>query len=194
MSNHNLTSENLDLVLALFMAQDEESHPEFLTSWFKIHGSESLIQNIEELKDKNIILKQYKTPNKGDKFDPNDIEFNKNFLKSYLKHSGEMGFELFSKYPSFTNINGKVVSLKNISKYFSSLDDFFFSYGKAIKFNPERHKEVLSLLDKAIELNIIHYGILEFVVSQKWITLKEEVENGVLNYDTKFELENDQDI
>jgi hypothetical protein len=40
-----------------------------------------------------------------------------------------------------------MVSLKNISKKFDSLDEFFFAYSSTIKHNPEKHKEIMEILD-----------------------------------------------
>ena len=48
--------------------------------------------------------------------------FNQNFIKQYYKLTGQLGQELVNHYPTFLNINGKDVSLKNISKRFSSID------------------------------------------------------------------------
>lgn len=50
-------------------------------------------------------------------------------------------------FPSFCYINGKYVSLKNIAKKYSSLDEFFFAYSTAIGHNEEKHKEVLEILN-----------------------------------------------
>lgn len=57
-----------------------------------------------------------------------------------------MGKELFEAYPPFININGKFAPLRDISKRFASLDDFFFFYGVQIGNNPEKHQEVLEVL------------------------------------------------
>lgn len=189
MNSYNLTSENFDLIQMLFMAQEEEGHGEYLGQWFKIHGVDKFRSNLKELQEKGIILKSYKIPEKGQQFDPDNVEFNKTFMKAYYKHSGDMGGELFSIYPSFVNINGKACSLKNISKYYSSLDDFFFAYGKAIKFDPIKHEEILELVKSASKLGLLHYGILEFVTSQKWLTLAEEIENGIMNRDVEIKFE-----
>jgi len=58
-----------------------------------------------------------------------------------------MGEELFTKYPSWLNINGKLTSLKNIATRFASLDDFFCFYATQIGNNPEKHREVMEILD-----------------------------------------------
>ncbi|MDD7757406.1 MAG: hypothetical protein PUJ51_23445 [Clostridiales bacterium] len=57
-----------------------------------------------------------------------------------------MGRELFNAYPSFININGKMLPLRDISKRFSSIDDFTFFYATQIGHNPEKHKEIMELL------------------------------------------------
>ncbi len=189
MNSYKLTSSNFDLLQMLFMAQEEEGHPEFLGQWFRLHGVDEFRKSLQELIDKGVILKSYVIPKQGETFMPDDVEFNKVFIKTYYKHSGEMGAELFKLYPSFVNIDGRACSLKNISKYYSSLDDFFFTYGKSIKFNPTRHEEILELTAKAKGLGLLHYGILEFVVSQKWLTLEEEIENGIMNRNTETKFE-----
>ena len=58
-----------------------------------------------------------------------------------------MGRELFSAYPPFMNISGKYVPLRDISKRFASLDDFFFFYSSQIGHDPEKHKEVMEILE-----------------------------------------------
>ena len=40
----------------------------------------------------------------------------------------------------------KLYSLKNISKKFYSLDEFYFYYSAAIGHNLEKHKEVMEIL------------------------------------------------
>jgi hypothetical protein len=74
------------------------------------------------LKTKGIIKKNYNPS----VYDPDEIEFNQNFIKQYFKLTGELGKDLWNKYPDEIYINGKYVSLKNISKRFISLDQFYF--------------------------------------------------------------------
>ena len=165
---YNLTADELLLVYLTFLAQEEEGHQEYFAKWFCNGGKDKLKELFESLKEKGIIHKDYNPQT----YSPDDIEFNKNFLKGWLKGSGEMGMELFQAYPPFLLINGKNVSLKNIAKKFSSLDEFFFHYGSQIKHNPDKHKEVMEVLDWAKEHNKINFGILEFVCSHKWEDLK----------------------
>jgi len=166
---YNLTADELLLIYLTFLAQEEEGHPEFFAKWFSNGGQNRLKDLFESLKNKGIIHKDYNPKT----YNPDDIEFNKNFLKGWLKGSGELGMELFSEYPAFLNINGKMAPLKNISKKFVSLDDFFFHYGTTIKHNPDTHKKIMNILKWAKEHNQINFGLLEFVASQKWIDLEQ---------------------
>lgn len=168
MISFNLSADELLLVYLTFLAQEEEDHPEYLAKWFSNGGKERLHNLFESLKEKGIIRKDYNPK----VYSPDDIEFNKNFLKSWLKCSGELGKELFEAYPPFLNINGKLCPLKNVAKKFSSLEEFFFHYSVTIKHNPEKHKHIMELLEWGKEHNCINYGITEFVISHKW----EEIE------------------
>jgi hypothetical protein len=190
MSGFNLTSTNYDLIMCIFMAREEEGkHTTQLEQWAKVHGIEAFRENLKQLIEKRIINSVYKVPNKGEAFIPDDVPFNKNFLKAYLKHSGQLGKELMEIYPSWMPINGKMVGLKSVADRYASLDDFFFAYGKAIGFNPQKHNEILALIEKAKEMNLIRKGILKFVIDQDWNNLQEAMDSGILNYDMKIEFE-----
>ena len=78
---------------------------------------------------------------------PEEIEFNSNFLKKYFKLTGQLGQELYNAYPSYMYINGKIVSLKNISKIFKDLNELYFKYASIIKHNVNKHKEILDILE-----------------------------------------------
>jgi len=166
---YNITAEELLVVYLTFLARDEEGHPEYFSKWFSNGGSTRLRSVFESLKEKGIILKDYNP----DTYDPNDIRFNKNFLKSWLKNSGEMGQELFSEYPNWVNVNGKLIPLKNVATKVNTLDEFFFMYSSAIKHNPETHKKVMEILKWAKENDKITSSILNFVVSHQWEALED---------------------
>lgn len=174
MASYKLTADELLLVYLTFLAQDEENHPEYFTKWFNNGGQLKLKTLFESLKEKNVIRQNY---NPG-KYIPNDIEFDDIFLHNYFKHSGTLGKELFKEYPSFIEINGKNFSLKNISKKFLTLNEFYFYYSSQIKHNPTKHEEVLGLLRWGKSNNLINYGIIEFCASAKWEELKDMKENG----------------
>lgn len=164
---YKLTADELLLIYLTFLAQDEEGHPEYFAKWFNNGGNSQLRNLFESLKQKSVIKKDYNP----ESYNPNEIEFNKNFLKSWLKNSGEMGQELFDAYPPFMSSGGKLYALKNIAKKFNTLDEFFFAYSSTIKHNPDKHKEVMELLEWGKEHNQINYGICEFIISAKWTEL-----------------------
>lgn len=172
---YDLTADELLVVYLTFLARDEEGHPEYFAKWFNNGGAKQLREIFESLKKKGLIKKDYSPT----EYNPNEIDFNKNFLKSWLKNSGEMGQELFEAYPPFLSSNGKLLPLRNIAKKFNTLDEFFFAYSSAIKHNPEKHKEVMELLEWGKEHNQINYGITEFIISQKWSELKYIRDNGL---------------
>ena len=166
---YNLTADELLVIYLTFLARNEEGHPEYFSKWFSNGGNKKLREIFESLKEKGIILKDY-NPNT---YDPNDIRFNKLFLKSWLKNSGEIGQELFDAYPNWINVNGKLVPLKNIASKVNTLDEFFFMYSSAIKHNPETHKKVMKILQWAKENDKITSSLLNFVISKQWEALED---------------------
>lgn len=170
MATYNLTSEELLLIYLTFLARDEEgNHSEYFTKWFNNGGKDRLRILFNSLKDKGVIVKSYNP----ETYNPNEIEFNKFFLRGWIKGSGELGQELFNAYPSFGLINGKYVPLRDISKRFSSLDDFFFFYGKEIGNNPDKHKRIMEILTWAKDNHLVNFSILNFVLSHQWEALED---------------------
>ena len=145
---YHIDANELLLIYLTFLARDEEGHPEFFQKWFQNGGSTQLRGLFESIKSKGLIHKDYNPSF----YNPNEIEFNKNFLKSWVKNSGELGQELFDAYPPFVQSGGRLLPLKNIAKKFDTLDEFFFAYSSAIKHNPDKHKEVMELLKWGKEL------------------------------------------
>lgn len=172
---YDLTADELLVVYLTFLARDEEGHPEYFSKWFSNGGASKLRDVFNSLKNKGLIKKDYNPT----EYNPNEIDFNKNFLKSWIKNSGELGQELFEEYPPFMSSGAKLYPLKNIAKKYNTLDEFFFAYSSAIKHNPETHKEVMKLLKWGKEHGQITYSIVEFVVSHKWEELKYIRDNGL---------------
>ena len=169
MINYKLTESELMLIYLTFLAQDEQgNHTEYFVKWLSNGGQERLRPLFESLKEKGIIRKNYNP----DSYIPNEIEFNQNFIKSWIKNTGELGKELFDSYPPFLTSNGKMLPLRNIAKKFYSLDEFYFHYGATIKHSIETHKKVMELLEWGKENGHIKYSILEFVASKKWTELE----------------------
>lgn len=177
MTTYGLTADELLLVYLTFLARDEEDgHREYFNQWFNNGGQDRLRDLFNSLKEKGIIHKNYNP----EVYNPNDIEFNKNFLKSWIKNSYELGRELFETYPSFINIQGKLVTLKDIAKRFSSLEEFYFFYSVQIGHSIEKHREVMEILEWAKSENLVNFGILSFTISHQWQMLKELRDNPEL--------------
>lgn len=169
MAAYHLTADELLLIYLTFLARDEEGHSEYFTQWFNNGGQERLKDLFNSLKEKGVIIKNYNPSS----YIPNEIEFNKHFLHTWLKNGGEMGRELFTEYPPFLNIQGKYVPLRDISKRFTSLDEFFFYYGVQIGNNPAKHRKIMDILKWSKENNLLNFGILNFVISHQWEALEE---------------------
>lgn len=182
MGHYNLTAEELLLVWCTIQARAEEGHPEYFNQWYKQGGKERLKSLFLSLKEKNVILKSYE----ADSYIPDDVEFNKIFLKGWFKYSLALGQELFDLYPKVSFINGQWFPLCDVSKRFSSLDEFFFFYAKEIGHNINKHKEIIELLKWGIANDCVKTNIVGFVVSHLWDTLKElrsnpKISNTVTN-------------
>ena len=125
------------------------------------------------LQSKGIILKSYKVKNEGEAFDPYSIPFNKNFIKNIYRCSFEMGKELFEVYPQFGIINGNsAIPLRTVAKKFDSLEEAYFRYGKSIKWNEEKHNQIIELVRWAKDNNIINCSLASFIINQGWIDLE----------------------
>ena len=175
MATYNMTADELLLCYLTFLARDEEDHAEYFTKWFSNGGQARLRDLFNSLKDKGIIHKSYNPST----YNPNDIEFNKNFIKGWIKNSGQLGQELFDAYPSYIQISGKPAPLRGISRQFHSLDEFFFHYSVQIGHSIEKHKEIMELLEWAKKNHKITGGILDFVNSRRWLDIKELKEKGM---------------
>lgn len=165
-TQYNLTGDELLLIYLTLCAQ--EGHPEYFAKWFNGGGQTKLKELFSSLKEKGIIHKNYNPSS----YIPDEIEFNKTFLKRYFKQAGLLGKELFETYEPFIRINGVVHSLKNISKKFYSLEEFYFWYSSTIGHSIEKHRKIIEILKWAKENNLINMGILEFVGSHKWVELE----------------------
>lgn len=192
MEKYHLTAEESLVIELLFLASIEEGHSEYLVKYFTIQIDRTELRDILiSLQDKGIIVKSYKVPNKGQKFDPEAVEFNKNFLHNYRKFSGELGQEFFKEYPSIAIINGNEAPLKNYAKKFNSEEDFYFHYGKAIGWKLENHQEVIELIKWAKDNNctLLNMNIADFTISKMWRSIKELKEgDGVMQFDTTKEI------
>lgn len=176
MEKYRLTAEETLLIDLLFLASIEEGHKEYLIKYFTMPVTRTDLRDLLiSLQNKGIITKQYKIPDKGQKFDPESVIFNQNFLNNYRKFSGDLGAEFFLEYPSVAIINGVEAPLKNYAKKFSTEEEFFYTYGKAIGWKQFKHQEILDLLKWAKEnnCNLLNMNIADFVISKMWNSVEE---------------------
>lgn len=172
LNKYNLNPNELFVVRILLLAAEGELT--YLHRYMSIPTATrgELRDILVSLQDKGIILKSYKIPAKGADFNPCDIEFSKNFLKSFHKESFEMGKELFDVYPMFANIQGNTVYIKGVSRKFDSLEDCYRAYGKAINWSPETHQHVIELVKWANDKQIIQCSLATFVIDRYWLSLE----------------------
>jgi hypothetical protein len=189
LEKYKLTPNEYYTLMSLLEVQDGYSS-ESLIRYLKISDEHKKVfrESLHSLQEKGLILKSYKIPNKGEKFDPIQVEINKNVVKTFWKASFDMGQELFETYPMFAMINGYPVSIRTISKKFNTPEDAFRYYSKVINWNPEKHKEIINLLkwEKENQVHFINMSLSSFIIDQKWNELKalKDGELGNINYDT----------
>lgn len=186
MEKYGITPNELFVIKAILLLQ--EGYPEdYLLRYLKLPEKEDFRTTLVNLQNKGIILKSYEIPKKGETFDPEEIQINKAFFKTIYRSGFDLGKELFDIYPMFTNIEGKVVGLRGISKKFDSLEDFYRFYGKAIKWDPKIHQRIIDLLNWEQNNNIgyINFSIASFVIEHKWEELEALKDGKIVN--TNFE-------
>lgn len=189
LEKYKLTPNEYYILLSLLNIQDGNS-TEDLSRFLNISVEHKKIfrDSLVSLQNKGIILKSYKIPNSGEKFNPLDVEINKNVVKTFWKASFELGSELFETYPMFAMINGAIVSIRSISKKFNTPEDAFRYYGKVINWNPEKHQEIIDLIkwEQNNEVHFINMSLSSFIIDRKWNELQ-ALKDGKLaniNYDT----------
>ena len=186
MEKYGITPNELFVIKAILLLQ--EGYPEdYLLRYLKLPEKEDFRTTLVNLQNKGIILRSYEIPKKGETFDPEEIQINKAFFKTVYRSGFDLGKELFDIYPMFTNIEGKVVGLRGISKKFDSLEDFYRFYGKAIKWDPKIHQRIIDLLNWEQNNNIgyINFSIASFVIEHKWEELEALKDGKIVN--TNFE-------
>lgn len=173
MERYKLTPTELFAIKVILLAQEEGEY-EWIQRFAQV---QSIRPIIEELQNKEIILKSWKIPPSGSKLDIEDIPFNKNFVKQFFRASFEMGRELFEVYPQFLVINGISYNARRVSKKFDSLEDAFRNYAKSIKNDPIIHRNIIELIKWGIENNYNFTTLDDFICDRSWTAL-EAFKNG----------------
>lgn len=177
-AKYNVTPDEIMLIRSLLILQDEENEDLFKSYIEAMYSCGiKLREMLISLQERGIILKSFKIPKEGERFDPYSIPFNKAFLKNLYRCSFELGKELFEVYPQWGVINGCTIPLRTIAKKFDSLEDAYFKYGRSIRWNPERHENIIELVKWAKENNILNCSLASFIVNNGWIDL-ESLKNG----------------
>ena len=154
MEQYGLTPSEYFVCKLIFMTQ--EGYKELYLLRYRRVNKDTFRDDLMSLQDKGVILKSWKIPEKGSKFDPLEIPLNKNFFKNMFKSSLELGKQLFDAYPMFVNINGSTFSLRSFAKKFDSIEDFFRFYGKTIHWDLDLHNKILELI-KCLYVTVFLY-------------------------------------
>ena len=170
------------LLLEIILLAQEDDDPELVQSYFssRMCARGSTIDLLQGLQDAGVILKTYKIPEKGQKFDIFAVPINKNLVKDFHKSSFEMGEELFENYPLSTVVNGLEYKLRRISKKFNSLEDAYRAYGKAIRWKPEAHAKVLELIKQGKENGYQFTNLGDFIVDRDWLNMEAISKDGIM--------------
>lgn len=179
---YNLTPNEFLFVKMLFLAREGDEGKELVKRYFDIPETTrtNAIDLLTSLQDKQVITQEFKIPNVGGAFNPNKVTFNKNFEKSLYRSSFMMGKELFDIYPRSTVVNGIEYKLRRVSKKFSSLEQAFFHYGKYIGWNPDKHKQILELVELGKQTGYQFSTLDAFIVDNDWLNIEALKENGQL--------------
>ena len=148
MEKYKIDPTELFTIRVILIAQDGDYEPLKRLNAILDGGLRLML---ERLQSKGIIIQAYKLPKPGTQFIPEDVQFNKNFIKQFYRASFEMGEELFDAYPQFTVVQGATYNLRRVSKKFNDLEDAFAKYAKVIKNDPEKHQEIIDLIAWGIE-------------------------------------------
>lgn len=180
LEKYNITPTEL-FVIKLILLIKEEGEYEPLQRYASIFN---IRETLESLRNKEIILKSYKIPNVGEKFEPERVEFNKNFIKQFFRASFEMGKELFDVYPQTTIVNGSVYNLRRISKKFDSLEDAFLKYAKYINNSPEQHNQIIELVKWGIDNGYNFTTLDDFICDNAWLAIEAIKDGEAINVNT----------
>lgn len=178
LEKYSLTVEEWFVTQLLFLSSADERHrTEYIDKYTRLPRTQrrSILDILKTLQQKGVILQSYRLPNLGETFDPEEVPLNKDFLKAWMKISGDMGDELYNSYPE--EIGG--LKMRNFSKFYHSYEELYYAYGKAIGWNPTKHAQVMDILEWAKENQRLAYGLCEFIISHKWNELEGERRDGI---------------
>ena len=185
LEKYQINSDELLFITVILLIQEGDDNP-YINLYFSLPAScrGSIRDLLTSLQEKQIITKEYKIPPAGSQFIPEDVTFNKNFIKMFYKASFWIGKELFEIYPISTVVNGVEYKLRRVSKKFDSLEDAYKAYGKAISWKPEVHKNILQLVEWGKENNYQFTTLDSFIVDNDWLNIQAMKDNSILDANT----------
>ena len=180
-----VNSDELLFITVILLIQEGEVNP-YIDLYFSLPRTcrDGIRDIMISLQDKQVITKEYKIPPAGTKFIPEDVTFNKNFIKTFYKGSFWIGKELFDVYPISTVVNGTVHKLRRVSKKFDSLEDAYRAYGKAISWKPEIHNKIIKLIEWGKDNNYQFTTLDSFIVDNDWLNIEAMKDSSLLNTNT----------
>jgi hypothetical protein len=185
LSRYNINSDELLFITVILLIQEGDENP-YINLYFSLPSScrGGIRDLLISLQEKQVITKEYKIPPTGAKFTPEDVTFNKNFIKTFYKGSFWIGKELFEIYPISTVVNGIEYKLRRVSKKFDSLEDAYRAYGKAISWKPEVHRNIMQLVKWGKENNYQFTTLDSFIVDNDWLNIAAMKDNSILDSNT----------
>lgn len=185
LEKYNINSDELLFITVILLIQEGEAN-QYINLYFSLPLTcrGSIRDILISLQEKQIITKEYKIPPSGSKFIPEDITFNKNFIKNFYKGSFWIGKELFETYPLSTIINNCEFKLRRISKKFDSLEDAYKAYGKAISWKPDVHEHIIELVNWGKDNNYQFTTLDSFIIDHDWLNIEAMKDNSMLNNNT----------
>lgn len=182
LEKYNINSDELLFITVILLIQEGDNNP-YIQLYFSLPAAcrGSIRELLISLQEKQVITKEYKIPPSGTKFIPEDVSFNKNFIKNFYKGSFWIGKELFDVYPLSTVVNGVEYKLRRVSKKFDSLEDAYRAYGKAISWKPETHQHILELIEWGKNNNYQFTTLSDFIVDNDWLNIEAMQNNSLLD-------------
>ena len=182
LEKYNINSDELLFITVILLIQEGDNNP-YIQLYFSLPVAcrGSIRDLLVSLQEKQVITKEYKIPPSGTKFIPEDVTFNKNFIKNFYKGSFWIGKELFEVYPLSTVVNGVEYKLRRVSKKFDSLEDAYRAYGKAISWKPETHQHILELIEWGKNNNYQFTTLSDFIVDNDWLNIEAMQNNSLLD-------------
>lgn len=185
LEKYNINSDELLFITVILLIQEGDDNS-YINSYFSLPATcrSGIRDLLVSLQQKQVITKEYKIPPTGTKFIPEDVVFNKNFVKTFYRASFWIGKELFEIYPISTVVNGIEYKLRRVSKKFDSLEDAYKAYGKAISWKPEVHQNILELIEWGKVNNYQFTTLDSFIVDNDWLNIEAMKHNSTIDANT----------